>query len=155
MPQKQRDALTKRALAARDQAYAPYSRYHVGAALLTAGGDVFTGANIENAAYPLCLCAERVALAAAYAAGHRDIGAMAVATTTSPPASPCGGCRQVLMELAPDAVLYLCNPDGEVDETTVRALLPRAFTPSALDNGTAGNSGKNPRVKATRPRAHS
>ena len=78
----------------------------------------------------------RVALSAAFAQGDRDVIAMAIATTSSPPASPCGACRQVLFELAPDAQLFLCNPDGELDVTSVREMLPRAFTPSSLANGT-------------------
>jgi cytidine deaminase len=128
----QKRALVRRALAASRHARAPYSGYHVGAAVLAAGGKVFPGCNVENAAYPLCLCAERVGLFSAVAAGHREFLAVAVATHSTPPASPCGSCRQVMHELGPSMTVLLCNHEGDVVETTVEALLPRAFGASEL-----------------------
>ncbi|MEW5849547.1 MAG: cytidine deaminase [Myxococcota bacterium] len=130
--QQQAEQLVSAALAARSRAYAPYSQYQVGAALKCRDGTLVTGCNVENSAYPLCICAERVAMAAAVAQGRRDFVSMAIATLSSPPGSPCGSCRQFMHELAPDLELILCNPDGEVEYTTVGALLPRAFGPRAL-----------------------
>jgi cytidine deaminase len=117
---------------ARERAYAPYSRFAVGAAALTAGGQIFAGCNVENAAYPACLCAERVALTSAYAAGEREIVALAVVADSPGPVSPCGICRQVILELAPQARLLLTNMRGELIETTPDALLPGGFTAAAL-----------------------
>ena len=117
---------------ARERAYAPYSHFAVGAAALTAGGQIFAGCNVENAAYPACLCAERVALTSAYAAGEREIVALAVVADSPSPVSPCGICRQVILELAPQARLLLTNVRGELIETTPDALLPGGFTAAAL-----------------------
>jgi cytidine deaminase len=128
----QRPALVKAALVASRAAYAPYSNYQVGAAVLCRDGSVFTGCNVENAAYPLCICAERVALTSAVAQGQRDFVAIAVATHSTPPASPCGSCRQVMFELGASMDVALCNHAGEVRTTTVVALLPDAFEPAAL-----------------------
>ena len=94
-------ALIARALAAQARAYAPYSKFAVGAAI-DMGGVVFEGVNVENASYPLCVCAERTAIGVAVAAGQRELRAVAVATSASPPSSPCGACRQVLLEFAAD-----------------------------------------------------
>jgi cytidine deaminase len=124
------DDLIARAIAARTRAYAPYSRFQVGAAL-AAGGKVFEGANVENAAYPLATCAERAAVVAAASAGERVIDAIAVATDASPPSSPCGACRQILYELAPDpraVVVIAVNPAGERRAWTLAELLPDGFT---------------------------
>lgn len=126
-------ALMATAREARLQAYAPYSNFPVGAAVLTASGNVYRGCNIENAAYSPCICAERVALFSAYAAGERDIAAIAVVTETAGPASPCGPCRQVIAELAPNAVLLLTNLHGDVMRTTPDALLPHGFGLSQLE----------------------
>ncbi|MBI5495732.1 MAG: cytidine deaminase [Deltaproteobacteria bacterium] len=128
----QEAALVRRALEASARAYAPYSGYHVGAALLAADGQVFTGCNVENASYPLCICAERVALGTAVAAGQSAFKVMAVATGSSPPATPCGACRQVMHELGPGLKVLLCNHAGELRRTTVRALLPAAFSGGQL-----------------------
>lgn len=115
----------------RARAYAPYSRYHVGAAVL-AGGKIYPGANVENASYGLSLCAERNAVAAAIVDGARQIDAVAVVTASSPPATPCGMCRQTLAEFARDLPVVLVNEAGERTETTLAALLPRAFRPDDL-----------------------
>jgi cytidine deaminase len=120
-------ALVTAAIAAREQAYAPYSRFAVGAAALTASGKVYPGCNIENAAYSPTLCAERVALVSAYAAGEREIVALAVVTPTAGPASPCGACRQVIYELAPNSSIVLANLNGQLRLTTPQELLPDGF----------------------------
>jgi cytidine deaminase len=120
------------ALAARQRAYVPYSRFPVGAAALTASGRIFPGCNIENAAYPVSLCAERVALTSAYAAGEREIVALAVVADTPGPVSPCGSCRQVILELAPRCTVVLANARGELMRTTPEALLPGGFTAASL-----------------------
>jgi cytidine deaminase len=128
------DELVARACAARDRAYAPYSRFQVGAAL-AAGGRVFEGANVENASYGLATCAERAAVVAAANAGERAIEAIAVCTGASPPSSPCGSCRQILLELAPDpnAVRVIAvNPAGERREWTLAQLIPDGFTGKEL-----------------------
>jgi cytidine deaminase len=125
------------ALAARTLAYAPYSRFAVGAAVLSASGRIFSGGNIENAAYPMSVCAERVALFSAYAAGERNISALAVVTPTHAVASPCGACRQVIFELAPQARIILLNLAGIVRYTSPAELLPYAFGPAQLDEAQA------------------
>ncbi|MFQ3631535.1 cytidine deaminase [Roseiflexus sp.] len=115
------------AAAARERAYCPYSRFAVGAAVRTASGALFYGCNIENAAYPSTICAERVALFSAYAAGERAIVALAVIADTPEPVSPCGGCRQVMFELAPRAVVLLANLRSAWRVTLVEELLPAGF----------------------------
>jgi cytidine deaminase len=125
-------ALVAAAAAARERAYAPYSRFAVGAAVLTASGQVFPGCNIENAAYSSCLCAERVALTSAYAAGQREIVALAVIADTAGPVSPCGTCRQVIHELAPRCIIVLASTRGQTLQTTPQALLPGGFTAESL-----------------------
>lgn len=129
------EALVAAAKAARANAYAPYSRYAVGAAVAADDGTIYSGANVENASYGLALCAERAAAAKLANAGHRRITAVAVITGSSPPAAPCGMCRQVIAELtrAGDEVpIILVNDAGERVETTLDALLPRAFRGDAL-----------------------
>ncbi|MDE0070531.1 MAG: cytidine deaminase [Caldilineaceae bacterium] len=113
------------ARSARRQAYAPYSSYHVGAAVLTLGGDIIAGCNVENASYGGTICAERVALTAAVAQGKRQFSAIAVVTEDG--ASPCGLCRQVMYELGPQMDVFIADGDGNVRTTTVKALLPEAF----------------------------
>ena len=116
------------ARAVRANAHAPYSRYQVGAAVRAASGKVYVGANVENASYGLALCAERSAVAAAVAAGEKKLVAAAVVTATSPPAAPCGMCRQVLAEFAADDLpIALVNDAGERTDTTLGAMLPHAF----------------------------
>lgn len=126
--------LLQRAREARSNAYAPYSRFPVGAALLTSDGSVFTGCNIENAAYGLTNCAERVALGKAVSEGERAFHAIAVVGPQDDlPCAPCGSCRQVLHEFGPD--LLVITPGGAEGEplvTPLRELLPGAFGPARL-----------------------
>ena len=124
------DDLLALARSAREQAYAPYSHFQVGAAVLTRDGRQFRGCNVENAAYGLCNCAERTALFSAIAAGCQpgDFAALAVIADTSDPVSPCGSCRQVMSELCNDTMpVLLTNLHGDLQETTVAALLPGSF----------------------------
>ena len=126
-----RDRLTAAALHARSQAYAPYSHYAVGAALLTDDGKIYTGANVENAVYPLGLCAERVAVFNAVSEGHREFEAIVVATENG--GTPCGACRQVLAEFGLDLTVFIIDTQGDVVlETTLRELLPASFGPDDL-----------------------
>jgi cytidine deaminase len=127
------DTLVQAALAARERAYAPYSRFAVGAALFTASGGIISGCNVENASYGLSICAERVAIASAVAAGQRDFVAIAVVTDTAGPASPCGACRQTMVEFNPDLQVILTNLQGALRVTTARELLPGAFTGKDLE----------------------
>ena len=127
-----KEELIRKANEAREQAYAPYSRYLVGAAVLTAEGQVFTGCNIENAAYPSSLCAERVAIFKAVSEGHRQLRAIAVVTSNG--GSPCGGCRQVMREFGGKQLIVLIA-DGSgtlLEELTLDELLPRSFGPEEL-----------------------
>ena len=124
------DDLLTLARSAREQAYAPYSNFQVGAALLTRDGRRFSGCNVENASYGLCNCAERTALFSAIAAGCRpgDFAALAVVADTDNPVSPCGACRQVMSELCDDAMpVLLSNLHGDTPATSVAALLPGSF----------------------------
>ena len=123
--------LIQHALAARTYAYVPYSNYSVGAAVLAADGEVIMGCNVENAAYPSTICAERVALTAAVAQGKRDFVAIAVATRNG--GSPCGACRQVMFELGPEMVVYIADERGAYRTTTVRDLLPDGFDNERLN----------------------
>lgn len=118
------------AIAARQRAYAPYSHYSVGAAVLTADDKVVLGCNVENAAYPATICAERVALTAAVAQGHRTFVAIAVATQNG--GTPCGICRQVMAELGPTMTVYITDEAGHFRTTTVNELLPGAFRGDSL-----------------------
>jgi cytidine deaminase len=130
----ERRALIDLANEARRRAYAPYSNYQVGAALRTKSGRIFTGCNIENAAYPTGMCAERVAVFKAVSEGERDFEVMVVATSNG--GSPCGSCRQVLAEFGLDTLVLIANSQGQlVQETTVAGLLPGAFTPEHLRGG--------------------
>ena len=117
--------LVAAAQSARSQAHAPYSNYFVGAAVLTNDGEIIQGCNVENASYGGTICAERVALTSAIAQGKRQLRAIAVVTVDG--ASPCGLCRQVMMELGPEMDVYIGDDAGKFRSTTVRALLPDAF----------------------------
>lgn len=131
LTEKQRQELIQTASHIRANAYAPYSNYTVGAALLTASGKIFTGVNVENAVYPLTLCAERTAVFSAVTAGEREFIAIAVATNNG--GTPCGSCRQVLSEFGSDIKVLLVDKDENItQETTVKALLPGAFGSSDL-----------------------
>ena len=127
-------ALLAAARAARAQAYAPYSKFQVGAALLDEHGRVHAGCNLENAAYPQGQCAEAGALAALVLAGGRQARALVVAGPGPAWATPCGGCRQKLREFASDdAKIHLCGPDGLHRTVTLGQLLPMSFGPHHLD----------------------
>ncbi len=125
-------ALVDAALSVRKKAYAPYSRFKVGAALLTDDGEIFLGCNVENASYGATICAERHAVGNAVAAGKREFVQLAIATSTSPPSPPCGICRQVLGEFAPKLKILLVNPKGEVVRIRLDKLLPMAFSSQSL-----------------------
>ena len=128
-------SLVAAARAARDRAYAPYSGFRVGAALLTEQGDVVTGANVENASYGLSICAERAAVVAAIAAGYRRFEAIAIAGTGPDPVTPCGACRQVLREFprGVDLAVLCAGEEGEhLLTTTLGTLLPDSFGPESL-----------------------
>ncbi|HWM92177.1 MAG TPA: cytidine deaminase [Thermoanaerobaculia bacterium] len=122
------DRLIAAAAAARANAYAPYSGFPVGAALLMEDGSIWAGANVENCIPALAVCAERNAMSAAASAGLRRPQAVAVITETSPPARPCGLCRQTLSEFADDLPILMTNPQGEREETTLSRLLPDRFS---------------------------
>jgi cytidine deaminase len=124
--------LVRAALEARRQAYAPYSHYTVGAAVLCADGEVIQGCNVENASYSATICAERVALTAAVAQGKRAYVALAVATQNG--GSPCGMCRQVMAELGPQMTVYIADAAGRFRTTNVADLLPDWFTGEKLTN---------------------
>ena len=127
------EALRDAAADVRTRAYAPYSGFAVGAALLDEGGRVFAGANVENASYGLCLCAERSAVAQAVAAGSHRFVALAIVAPGPHPATPCGMCRQVLSEFAPSFPVHCYTADGQSLSTDVASLLPDAFGPGNLD----------------------
>jgi cytidine deaminase len=121
--------LIEEAKKAREYAYVPYSKFKVGAALLTKDGKVYRGCNIENAAYSMCNCAERTALFKAYSEGDTEFAALAVIADTPRPVPPCGACRQVISELCPsDMKVILANLNGDIMELTVEELLPQAFS---------------------------
>lgn len=124
--------LLRLAREAAGRAYAPYSRFPVGAALLTEDGRMFVGCNVENAAYPLGLCAERSAVSAMVVGGGGRIQAAVVYTPTPTPASPCGACRQVLHEFGPEATVYSFCEGTEASVNPLPTLLPQAFGPENL-----------------------
>lgn len=115
------------AFAAMENAYAPYSRFRVGAALRTASGDIVTGCNVENAAYGEALCAERVAVSAAVAKGLREFVEIAIASESDDPAPPCGSCRQTMSEFAPDLKVTAYSKNGKQAKWQLGELLPEAF----------------------------
>jgi len=125
--------LSEKAIAAKSSAYCPYSQFRVGACLLTIDGTYIVGANVENAAYPVGICAERVAIGNAVVSGYKDFKALAVATDVSPASSPCGMCRQFIREFtAPSFPVYLYGKDGKAVVKTLGELLPDSFGPDDL-----------------------
>jgi cytidine deaminase len=126
------DALLQAALEARENAHAPYSHFHVGAALQDAAGRVHTGCNIENATYGLTLCAERVAVFKAVSEGVRAFRRIAIAADTDKLAPPCGACRQILWEFCGDIEILLVNPRGQSESHRLKDLFPRPFDASLL-----------------------
>jgi cytidine deaminase len=127
------DSLIAQARECLDRSYAPYSRFHVAAAVVDDRGRIFTGVNVENISYGLSMCAERVAIFSAVAAGARSITALAVASSGADLLSPCGACRQVVAEFAaPDAPIY-CEAAGKPHRWTVAELLPNAFAAAHLE----------------------
>jgi len=127
MDRKQISALIDRAFEASKRAYAPYSHFHVGAALMLSDGEIVPGCNVENASYGLTNCAERTAMFAAIARGRTDFAAMVIYVEVEQHIFPCGACRQVLFELAPDIPVFMTNKHKKTIETTPRKLLPNAF----------------------------
>jgi cytidine deaminase len=131
MAKEERQSLIDLANEARRRAYVPYSKYPVGAALRTKSGRLFTGVNVENAAYPQVMCAERVAVFKAVSEGETEFEVIAVVTNNG--GSPCGGCRQVLAEFGLDTIVLIADGEGKLKKTlTVAELLPEAFTPDHL-----------------------
>jgi cytidine deaminase len=129
------DQLIIAAKEARDLAYVPYSKFKVGAALLTKDGKVYKGCNIENAAYSMTNCAERTAIFKAISEADKDFAAIAVVADTERPVPPCGACRQVIAELCPsDMKVILTNLNGKIQELTVSELLPGAFSAEDLED---------------------
>lgn len=132
LTESERNNLIKSAMEARQWAYAPYSEYQVGAAVLTSSGRIYDGVNVENAAYPSGTCAERVAIFKAVSQGERSFAAIAVVTSNG--GWPCGACRQVMAEFGLDTWVIIADEDGNViQEITVSDLLPGAFTPKHLN----------------------
>lgn len=131
MTDEEKQSLIDLANEARRRAYVPYSKYPVGAALRTKSGRMYTGVNVENAAYPQTMCAERIAIFKAVSEGETEFEVVAVVTNNG--GSPCGGCRQVMAEFGLDTIVLMANGKGElVKESTVKELLPEAFTPKHL-----------------------
>jgi len=131
LTQHEKQTLVDLANTARQRSYAPYSKYPVGAALRTKTGRIFTGVNVENAAYPQTMCAERVAIFKAVSEGEKEFEVISVVTDNG--GSPCGGCRQVMAEFGLDTIVLMADGNGHiVKETTVQELLPEAFTPEKL-----------------------
>ncbi|MFZ5649825.1 MAG: cytidine deaminase [Bacillota bacterium] len=120
--------LVKEAISARNRAYAPYSRFRVGAAVAASGGSIYTGCNVENASYGLTCCAERVALFKAVSQGEREFTDIAVVSDSEDFCSPCGACRQVMAEFGGHIKVYMCNNRGEYKVKSVSDLLPGSFS---------------------------
>ncbi|KAJ2708711.1 hypothetical protein H4R19_004616, partial [Coemansia spiralis] len=133
-------ALAQQSLAARDNSHSPYSKFRVGAAVRTADGTVFAGCNIESCAFAPTICAERVAISSAVAAGHRQFAEIAVSSdVVDKPVTPCGVCRQFMREFSKDLPIVLVRPDGTVCHTDLEALLPGSFGPEFLGTAQGAN----------------
>lgn len=126
--------LIKCALKARENSYSPYSNYKVGAALLTKSGKVYLGTNVENCGYSPCNCAERSAFFSAISNGEREFEKIAVVGSSNGIAYPCGVCRQVIVELAPNIKIICAKDENDFEELTISDLLPHAFTPNDTDS---------------------
>ena len=131
-PLPDRARMRERAAAAMEQAYAPYSGFRVGAALLGTNGSIAEGCNVENASYPAGICAERAAVAAAVARGVRTFASIVIYTEAEVPTPPCGMCRQVLVEFAPQLEVVSITSGGAQAQWSMSDLLPAAFTPTSL-----------------------
>jgi cytidine deaminase len=121
------EELITTAVKAQQMAYAPYSKFRVGAALLTTDGEVITGCNVENSAYGLCNCGERTAIFKAVSEGKRDFQAIAIVGDSPTPCAPCGACRQVMVEFAPQMQVVMATPQGKYEILTAAELLPKFF----------------------------
>lgn len=120
---------------AKEKAYAPYSNFRVGAAILTKEGTIITGCNVENCAYPMCTCAERCAVVKAVSEGYKEFTAVAVSTDSEDFCSPCGNCRQILCEFGLKQWVIMAKADKSYSLSTLEELLPKAFTPRHLAAG--------------------
>lgn len=129
-----RETLIQHAREAAQRAYVPYSQFPVGAAMLTDRGEIVTGCNVENASYPLTMCAERTAIGAAVSQGAGKVVAVAVSAPKAKPCSPCGACRQVLYEFNPDMEVIMDAGDAEPLVLTLTQLLPHGFNSLSLEN---------------------
>ena len=127
------DALVAAAIAARHHAWAPYSHFAVGAAVLCEDGTIVSGCNVENVTFGLTTCAEQVAILKAVSEGRRRFLKVAVSSPADPPAAPCGLCRQMMAEFADDLEVLICGTEGLSERTTLAALLRRAFRPSDVE----------------------
>jgi cytidine deaminase len=137
LTKQEKQALIDLANEARRRAYAPYSKFSVGSALRTKTGRIYTGVNVENAAYPASMCAERVAIFKAISEGERDFEVISVVTDSG--GSPCGACRQVISEFGLETIVLIADGKGKlITETTIGKLLPFAFTPHHLRNHQSG-----------------
>ncbi len=128
MNNKIKEKLINKAILARENAYVPYSEFPVGAAVLTVKGEIYTGCNVENSSYGLCNCAERTAIFKSVSEGEQDIKAIAVVADTDGPCSPCGACRQVIMEFGPGIDVIMSNLNGDTIVKSARELLWGAFS---------------------------
>lgn len=134
-----KEKLVQAAIDVRQWAYAPYSEYRVGAALLADSGEIYDGVNVENAAFPTGTCAERAAIFSAVSQGERQFSAIAVVSSNG--GAPCGACRQVLAEFGLDTIVFVADDQGRIQqETTVKELLPGAFGPGDLTGFESTNS---------------
>ena len=124
---KTNEKLISLAKLARKNAYAPYSKFKVGSALLTKSGKIYTGCNVENATYGATICAERTAIVKAISEGEKHFKKIAIVCNTKEPCSPCGICRQMLYEFSPNMEVIMCNTKGKTEKTTLKTLLPCAF----------------------------